>query len=109
MNMLNSIILEGKVVGKPTLTVLAPQKVKTVFKLKVFRTARDEEGKEVEIKYTFPVVVYGLLAEKTVTYSEKGDGVRIVGRLVKEKSKILVLAEHIEWKPRPQKNKKVQK
>lgn len=108
MNMLNSIILEGNVVSKPTLTVLAPQKVKTVLKLKVFRNARDEEGKEIEVKYTFPVVVYGLLAEKTVTYSEKGRGLRIVGRLVKEKNKILVLAEHIEWKPKAPK-KKVQK
>lgn len=108
MNHLNSIILEGNVVSKPTLTVLAPQKVKTVLKLKVFRTARDEEGNQVEVNYTFPVVVYGLLAEKTVTYSDKGRGVRVVGRLVKEKNKILVLAEHIEWKPEAPK-KKVQK
>lgn len=106
MNHLNSIILEGDAVSKPTLTVLAPHKVKTVLKLKVFRTTRDEEGNQVEVKYTFPVVVYGLLAETTVTYSEKGRGLRVVGRLVKEKNKILVLAEHIEWKPFYKKSKK---
>lgn len=105
MNHLNSIILEGNVVRKPRLKEGTVPYVE--FDIDTHRYVRDGEGNK-EITYRFPIVAYGNYAENVVKYARKAKGVRVVGRLIENNSKILVIAEHIEWKPKAPK-KKVQK
>ena len=105
MNQLNSIILEGNVVRKPRLKEGTVPYVE--FNIDVHRYVRDREGDK-EISYRFQIAAYGDYAENVVNYASKGRGLRVVGRLSKNGSKILVVAEHIEWKPKAPK-KKVQK
>lgn len=103
MNQLNSIILEGNVNKKPkndfnmvTLT------------LDVTRVYRNEKGETVTETSSFPVEAWGRLGEFLQSQYEKGRGMRVVGRLKqhrwktddgKNMSKVIVVAEHIEFKP----------
>lgn len=105
MNQLNSIILEGNVVRKPQLKEGTVPYVE--FNIDVHRYVRDKEENK-EIAYRFTIVAYGIYAENVVKYAKKGRGVRVVGRLSKNGSRVIVVAEHIEWKPETPK-KKVQK
>lgn len=105
MNQLNSIILEGNVVRKPKLKEGTVPYVE--FNIDVHRYVRDGEGNK-EIAYRFPIAAYGNYAENVVKVASKGRGVRVVGRLSKNGTETIVIAEHIEWKPKAPK-KKVQK
>lgn len=105
MNQLNSIILEGNVARKPKLKEGTVPFVE--FNIDVHRYARERDGDK-EYVCRFPIEAYGIYTENVVKQATKGRGVRVVGRLIKRGSRILVVAEYIEWKPKPPK-KKVQK
>ena len=104
MNMLNSLIIEGKVTkGLATLPDCKS------FEVEVVRYYKKADGETVEDKSYFSVELYGSMAESEIFERNicVDRGVRIVGRLKqkrwkdeegKEYSKVVVIAEHIEFK-----------
>ena len=108
MNNLNSILLEGNLVRDPDLRYTpqgSPVCSLTVACNRYFK--QNEELKE-EVSY-FDVTTWNRLAEVCKEYLTKGRGVRVVGRLKqdrwqdsegKTRSKVLVVAEHVEFKPK---------
>lgn len=106
MNMLNSLVLEGKVIEKCKVTEDsngAQTGSMTVATERYYRNAKGNT--ETEISY-FDVIVAGNLIPFAVKL-EVGRGLRIVGRLKmlkytedgRLKSKVVVIAEHLEVKP----------
>ena len=113
MNQLNSIILEGNVSEDPVMSEIAADKDlrETSFQIAVKRYYKGQRDARVEEVSFFDVFTYGVMAEGIInTFKlKKGDGVRIVGRLKQvryydahgmECSKVIVIAEHVEVKPR---------
>ncbi len=107
MNNLNSILIEGNLTRDPELTYT--QKGAAVCKLSVacnrFYKQDDEQQKEVSF---FDVTTWARLAEVCGEYLKKGRGVRVVGHLKqdrwadadgKNRSKVYIIAEHVEFKP----------
>lgn len=108
MNCMNNLIIEGNVTEKPKLeTSIGGTEVCSV-NIGVSRSYRNSAGDlENEVSY-FDIITYGKMAVICSTDCEKGRGIRIVGRLRQEKwtdgngkehSKIVVVAEHIDFKP----------
>ena len=98
-NGLNSLILEGVVVGEPHL-------VKTSdvlnFTVETTRYYKNRAREDVEEKAQFKVVVFGRMCKLPL---KDGVGVRIVGRLKENKwtdsdgvshSEVQIVAEHVE-------------
>lgn len=106
MNQLNSIILEGNVVKKAELTEPKSGFLVCRFPLAVNRKTKTPEGEQKEEVSYFDVETYGKMAETSAKFCDKGKGVRVVGRLKQNRwednnvkhSKVLVIAEHIEYK-----------
>ena len=99
MNNLNSLILEGVVVGEPHLVETSDV---LNFTIEVTRYYRNRAGEGVEEKSLFKVVAFGGMCNIPV---KEGSGVRVVGRLKENKwtdsegvshSEVQVVAEHIE-------------
>ena len=104
MNTLNSIILEGTVekmdykMSEGTSTA--------VINMAVERKYLDSAGNESTETSYFEVEAYGKIAIAVGNYAEKGRGIRVVGRLKQRRweengrlqSKVIVIAEHIEYK-----------
>lgn len=109
MNQLNSLIIEGNVVKNGELTEPTKGFKVCVFPVAVNRFYKNKNGEGVsEVSY-FDVQTYGKMAESCEKQAEKGRGIRVVGRLKqdrwkdnegKSKSKVYVVAEHIEYKPK---------
>ena len=98
MNMLNSIILDGTI--QEDILLGEANGIKTAsFKIGVDRTELRPDGTKGKVTSSFEVVTYGTLAEVTNKHGVKGRGIRIVGRLKQENSRVFVIAEHIEYKP----------
>lgn len=107
MNHLNSIILEGNCVNDAVLT--EPKAGFKVCKITIAvnRKIKNADGETVEEVSYFDTECYGHMAEISVNAAKKGRGLRIVGRLKQSrwedegvsKSKVYVVAEHIEYKP----------
>jgi single-strand DNA-binding protein len=107
MNNLNSILIEGNLVRDPEITY-SPKGVaicKFTIASNRFYKAEDEYQKEVSF---FQVTVWAKQAELCSEYLSKGRGVRVVGRLKqdrwqdtdgKSRSKIEIIAEHVEFRP----------
>lgn len=109
MNQLNSLIIEGNAVKKAEFS-----EPKTGFFVCKFPVAvnrwyknRNDEG-VTEVSF-FEVETYGKLAEYCRSKVDKGVGMRVVGRLKQDRwkdkdgktqSKVYVIAEHIEYKPK---------
>lgn len=109
MNQLNSIILEGNLVANAELS--EPTKGFKVcrFSLGVNRFTKSLNGESIDEVSFFDVEAYGKLAESCEKNCSKGRGVRVVGRLKQNRwknsegrnqSKIFIVAEHIEYKPK---------
>ncbi len=107
MNTLNSIILEGTVS-----TLVEPVKDTFTFSIISERNYKNAAGEIQTETSSFEIVTYGQLAEIANKQCQLGRGVRIVGRLKqtqwadsdgKKWSKVIVIAEHIEFKPMPKK------
>lgn len=100
MNSLNSILLEGSIKEKPVLT---NTKSGTPFtEMEVTNTryfSQDEE--RVREDSTFIVHAFSKLARNCCDYLEAGRCVRVIGRLKQtETGGVVIVAEHIEFKPR---------
>lgn len=109
MNMLNSIILEGNLVENANVTE-SVNGLKTVScTIAVERIYKNAAGEnETEVSY-FDIECYGEGFAKLQNYFKKDRGLRVVGRLKqkcwkdeegKSYSKIIIIAEHIEFKPK---------
>lgn len=108
MNQLNSVILEGNLVDNAVFSEPKEGIKMCKFSIgvnKYYKNHNDEDVNEVSF---FDVESFGKVAEYCKQKGTKGRGVRVVGRLKqdvwkddsgKTKSKVFVIAEHIEYKP----------
>ena len=106
MNQLNSIILEGNVVKKAEFSEPKTGFQVCKFPLAVNRKTKTPEGETKEEVSYFDVETYGEMAESCFKWCDRGQGVRVVGRLKQsrweenntKKSRVYVVAEHVEYK-----------
>lgn len=113
MNQLNSLILEGNATRLPDIRE-TPHGFKVCrIPLAVNRYYRNSEGKSVQEVSFFDVETFGKLAEFSEKNVEVGRGMRVVGRLRqsrwktlegKNASRVSIVAEHVEFRPRVKKN-----
>ena len=108
MNNLNSILLEGNLVRDPDLRYTPQGSPVCSLTVACNRYFKQNEELQEEVSY-FDVTTWNRLAEVCKEYLSKGRGVRVVGRLKqdrwqdtegKTRSKVLVVAEHVEFKPK---------
>ena len=108
MNNLNSILLEGNLVADPELRYTPKGAAVCSFRVACNRFYKQEEELQKEVSY-FDVTAWNRQAEVCNEYLTKGRGVRVVGRLKqdrwedaegKTRSKVHVVAEHVEFKPK---------
>ena len=108
MNSLNSIIIEGNLTRDPMVNV-TPKGTKVCnFAVATNRFYRKDDSKEKEVSY-FDVEAWQKEAERCEEALEKGRGVRVVGRLKQDRwvdtegrnrSKIKIVADHVEFRPK---------
>jgi single-strand DNA-binding protein len=113
MNNLNSILIEGTLT-KDAVARNTP-KGTTVCNLTLAsnRYFKQETGFEKEVSF-FDVEAWARLAESCLGKGKKGRGARVVGRLKQERwngpdgkarSRVVIVAEHIEFRPEFKKEK----
>jgi single-strand DNA-binding protein len=107
MNSLNSILLEGNLVRDPESKTLSTGTQVCNFTLASDRFYRQNDNLEKEVSY-FEVEAWAKLGLACAQNLKKGRGVRVVGRLKqdrwqdpegKARSRVMVVAEHVEFKP----------
>ena len=103
-NNLNSLILEGVVVGEPHY-LEATHKLE--FVIDSSRIYKNRNGEDVVEHYQFDVVAFGEYGKSLLKPLKNCSGVRVVGRLKQDKwedsdgvthSKIYIVSEHTEFK-----------
>ena len=112
MNDLNSVLLEGNLTRDPESTVTKGWTTLCTFSIGVNRQYKIDDEKKEEVSF-FEIETWGRLAENCFEYLSKGRGVRVVGRLKQSRwesddksySKVVIVAEHVEFKPIPFPNK----
>ena len=113
MNMLNSMIMEGNITKDVEIKTNAQGLSCAEFEIETKRVYRKADGTQAEESSFFPVCVFGNMADFIGKNGrgKAGQSLRVVGRLKQERweqdgkkfSKIVVIAEHIEFKPTPKK------
>ncbi|MDL2229336.1 single-stranded DNA-binding protein [Treponema sp. OttesenSCG-928-L16] len=107
MNNLNSLLLEGNLVRDPVFRSTAKGTPVCTFSIASNRFYKQDSGTEKEVSF-FDVETWAKLAENCYNLGRKGRGVRVVGRLKqdrwdgpdgKQRSRITIVAEHVEFKP----------
>ena len=107
MNSLNSILLEGNLTRDPETKTLSTGSQVCNFSIASDRFYRQNDNTEKEVNY-FDVEAWSRLGLACSQNLKKGRGVRVVGRLKqdrwtdsegKQKSKVMIVAEHVEFKP----------
>ena len=107
MNNLNSILIEGNIVREPMFRSTTKGTPVCTFSLASNRFFKQEAGYEKEVGF-FDVETWSKLAECCRNLGRKGRGVRVVGRLKQERwsgadgkprSRIMIVAEHVEFRP----------
>jgi len=107
MNNLNSILIEGNMVRDPDLRTTPRGTQVCTFSLASNRFYKQDSQIEKEVSF-FDVETWAKLAENCYSLGRKGRGVRVVGRLKqdrwngsdgKPRSKITIVAEHVEFRP----------
>jgi single-strand DNA-binding protein len=107
MNNLNSIIVEGTLVKDPVFHTTPQSKSSCTFSIASSRFFKAETKIEEEVSH-FDIETYGKLAESCQKLGHEGRGVKVVGRLKqnrwtdsngKEQSKLIIVAEHAEFRP----------
>lgn len=94
MNQLNNLIIEGNFVdGKREENVFN-------FSVAYNRFYKDENGDGQNETSFFDVECYGNNADLCEKHFQKGRGIRIVGRLKQVEKRVVIVAEHVELKPR---------
>ncbi len=107
MNNLNSLLIEGNLVKDPELSYTPKGTAVCKFVVATNRFFKQDQETQKEVSF-FDVTTWARLAEVCGEYLKKGRGVRVVGRLKQDRwadpdgkphSRIIVLAEHVEFKP----------
>jgi len=107
MNNLNSILIEGNMVREPQYRTTPRGTPLCTFSLASNRFLRRDTGYENEVSF-FDVETWAKLADTCNNQGRKGRGVRVVGRLKqnrwtgsdgKPRSRIAIVAEHVEFRP----------
>jgi single-strand DNA-binding protein len=107
MNNLNSVLIEGNLVRDPELSYTPKGAAVCKFAVATNRSYKQDDELQKEVSF-FDVTTWMRLAETCGEYLKKGRGVRVVGRLKqdrwtdpdgKTRSKVLIIAEHVEFKP----------
>ena len=107
MNNLNSILVEGNLVRDPEFKTTPKGTAVCKISIASNRYFKQDSGMEREVSF-FDVESWGKLAENVNNLGKKGRGVRVVGRLKQERwqntegkamSRVIIVAEHIEFKP----------
>ncbi len=107
MNNLNSILIEGNMVREPQYRTTPKGTSVCTFSLASNRFFRQDNGYEREVSF-FDVETWAKLADTCNNMGKKGRGVRVVGRLKqdrwtgtdgKPRSRISIVAEHVEFRP----------
>jgi len=110
MNNLNSVLIEGTLADDPKCRTTPKGTPVGTFDIVSYRCERDPDApnKRCAEVSQFTVEVWGTLAQATENLGKKGRGVRVVGRLReyrwqgargKQESKVVVIAEHVEYRP----------
>ena len=106
-NNLNSILIEGNLVRDPLIKSTPKGTPVCTFSLASNRFFKQDAGFEKEVSF-FDVETWAKLAENCYSLGHKGRGVRVVGRLKQERwtgpdgksrSRITIIAEHVEFRP----------
>ncbi len=112
MKHLNSVIIEGNCVRDPQVSITAHGKTLCNFSIANNRYYKSDGAFVEEVSF-IEIQTWGKWAEIVSEKCKKGRGIRVVGRIKqlrwldsnnKTKSKIIVLAEHIEFRAESQKN-----
>ena len=112
MNNLNSILIEGNLVRDPLFRSTPKGTPVCTFSLASNRFFKQDTGLEKEVSF-FEIETWAKLAEACNSLGKKGRGVRVVGRLKqdrwtgtdgKPRSRISIVAEHVEFRPEFKKN-----
>jgi single-strand DNA-binding protein len=107
MNNLNSILIEGNLVRDPAYKETANGTPVCTFSIASNRFFKQDSGMEKEVGF-FDVESWSKLAEQCYNLGHKGRGVRVVGRLKqdrwtgsdgKARSRVSIVAEHVEFRP----------
>ncbi|MDR2786429.1 MAG: single-stranded DNA-binding protein [Treponema sp.] len=107
MNNLNSILIEGNIVRDPLYRTTPKGTHVCTFTLASNRYFKQDSGFEKEVGF-FDVETWSKLADTCYDQGHKGRGVRVVGRLKqdrwngpdgKPRTKISIVAEHVEFRP----------
>jgi single-strand DNA-binding protein len=107
MNSLNSILIEGNMVRDPLLKETPKGTPVCTFAVASNRFYKQDNALEKEVSF-FDVETWSRLAESCSNLGKKGRGVRVVGRLKQDRwngpdgkpaSKVVIVAEHVEFKP----------
>jgi single-strand DNA-binding protein len=107
LNNLNSVLVEGNLVRDPELKYTPKGAAVCTFVLASNRYFKQDEETQKEVSF-FEVTTWSRLAEVCGEYLKKGRGVRVVGRLKQDRwtspggqgrSKVSIVAEHVEFKP----------
>jgi len=117
MNNLNSLLIEGTLTKDPVFRQTAKGTAVCNFSLASNRFYKQDTGMEKEVSF-FDVETWSKLAEACHEKGRKGRGVRVVGRLRQDRwngtdgkthSKIVIVAEHVEFRPEFKKDKEEEK
>ena len=112
MNNLNSILVEGNLVRDAETRTTTKGTSVSNFQIATNRFYRQDSGMEKEVSF-FNVESWGRLAESVFEKGRKGRGVRVIGRLKQDRwnspdgkpqSKVVIVAEHVEFRPEPKKD-----
>ena len=112
MNNLNSILIEGNLVKDPELSYTPKGTAVCKFTVACNRAFKQDDQLQKEVSF-FDVSTWTRLAEVCGEYLKKGRGVRVVGRLKQDRwtdtdgkphSRVLIVAEHVEFKPQLKKD-----
>jgi single-strand DNA-binding protein len=107
MNNLNSILLEGTLTKDPVLRSTTNGTAICNLSIATNRFYKQANNTEKEVSF-FDVETWSKLAENCNNLGSKGRGCRVVGRLKQERwndsdgkprSKVIIVAEHVEFKP----------
>ena len=107
MNNLNSILIEGNLVRDPLYRSTTKGTPLCTFSLASNRFFKQDSQLEKEVGF-FDVETWSKLAENCYNLGHKGRGVRVVGRLKqdrwtgsdgKARSRVTIVAEHVEFRP----------
>jgi len=107
MNSLNSILIEGNLTREPELSATPKGTPVCAFSVASNRFYKQDDETQQEVSF-FEVETWAKLATVCGEQLKKGRGVRVVGRLKqdrwtdgdgKNRSKVKIVAEHVEFRP----------